>query len=426
MQPNDLILKAEEVRFLEETHLDELHPDLDMRVTLPGRYNELLDHISVHRYFMGLDQKRKDVSYEGAVEHWLETVYLPAVQTIRRLELLRDFPNRTEADMYLWLMKHRAELAKQVGWDLGSEEAAAYMWNRLYSKPGRMWERFRRRLAQWIPIPALRMLPVPTEWRLDRGEIRPGQVLFPRILVPISGEDASWKAVELAITVAHKEKAELRGVHVLTSGEVKESKKVEEIRKEFDRRLKKAGLRGRLVLEEGNISRRVETRSHWSDLVVLHLKHPPGDQPMQRLLSGLRAFLVRSPRPVLVMSQPTKLKHALLAYDGSRKAKEALYLGAYLALAWGTRLTVFTSRERSTDRLKLEQSKAYLISQKVDATYISHHGLAGPLIVKTAREAKCDFVLMGGYGEIPLLEMMWGSTVDYVLREYKGPVWVCS
>ncbi|MEX2160389.1 MAG: universal stress protein [Anaerolineales bacterium] len=427
LDADELIRRAEEARFLEETRLEESHPDLDLRVTVPGRYNELRDHIAVHRYYMGLESKR-DIPFEEAAEHWLTDIYLPAVAEIRRLDLLRDFPGRTETDIYLWLMKHRADLAKQLGWDLGTEEAAAHLFNRLYTKPRRLWERFRRFLARIIPWKALQMKPKPTEWRLDRGEIKAGQRLFPRILVPISGEDASWTAVDVAIRVAQKEKAELRGVHVLLAGEAKDSRRVDSIRKQFERRLAKSGLRGRLVIEQGNIPRRVETRSHWSDLVVLHLKHPPGRQPMQRLLSGLRAFLARSPRPALVVSKASRMKRALLAYDGSRKANEALYLAAYLARNWGAKITVLTSREHSIrETLNLQKAKGYLISQGVeDAKYISERGQAGPLVIETARAHKCDFVLMGGYGKGGFMEVMVGSTLDYVLREFKGPIWVCS
>ncbi|MEX2143024.1 MAG: universal stress protein [Anaerolineales bacterium] len=427
VEPFDLILKAEQVSFLEGTRLDELYPKLEFRVTLPGRYDELRDHIEVHRYFMGQEQAR-EVPYEEAVSHWVDQVYLPAVASIQQLDLLRDFPSRTETDIYLWLMNHRAALTKQLGWDLGTEEVAAHLWNRLYTKPRRSWERFRRFLSGLLPIKSLRMKPKPTEWRLDRGEMRAGERLFPRILVPISGEDSSWTAVDQAIMVAHKERAELRGTHVLTNGEKPDSLKVDAIRTEFQRRLAEAGLRGSLVLEQGNIPRRVEARSHWSDLVVLHLKHPPGDQPMQRLLSGLRAFLSRSPRPVLVVGQAGKMEHALLAYDGSRKANQALYLAAYLACNWGTKITVLTALEDGLKQgLFLQKAKGYLLSQSVEAAqYISRRGHAGQSVVEITKEHGCDHVLIGGYGKGGLMEVMLGSTLDYVLREYKGPVWVCS
>ena len=423
---DDLIIKTEQARFLEDTRLDELHPEVDLSVTAPGRYEQLREHIVAHRYFMGLDLKR-EVSYEEAVQHWLNEVYLPAVAIIRRLDMLRDFPGRTETDIYLWLMKHRAELTQQLGWDLSTEEAAAHLWNRLYTKPRRLWERFLRFLSRVIPVKALQMEPVPTEWRLSRGQLREGERLFPRILVPISGEDVSWMAVDMAIQVAQREQSELRGVHVLNADDKKDSAKVERIRQEFEKMVAQAGIRGRLVLEQGKVSRRVEARSHWSDLVVLHLKHPPGDQPMQRLLSGLRAFLTRSPRPALVVGQASPMKHALLAYDGSRKANEALYLAAYLSHRWGSKITVLTSLEKSLrESLNLQRAKGYLVSQKVEANYIQRRGPAGPAVVAVAAGSGCDFVLMGGYGRAPLMELMFGSTLDYVLREFRGPVWICS
>jgi len=48
-QPDDLILKAEYTDFLERTRLDELRPEADLSVTVPGQYQALEEHIEVHR-----------------------------------------------------------------------------------------------------------------------------------------------------------------------------------------------------------------------------------------------------------------------------------------------------------------------------------------------------------------------------------------
>jgi nucleotide-binding universal stress UspA family protein len=422
----DVILKAELAQFLEDTRLDELRPDVDLRVTLPGRIRELREHIAVHRYYMGQEQSR-EIPFEEATLHWVDEVYEPAVHTIRQLGLLRDFPNRTEADIYLWLMKHRSELEHELGWRLGAEEAAAHLWNRLYIKPRRTWERWRRWLAGVIPIKALDIGPVPTEWRLNRGDLQEGERLFPRILVPISGEDVSWNALDIAITVARHERSELRGVHVLNGDGKEDNGKVNALRSEFHKRISEAGLRGSLVLEKGNIHRRVESRSHWSDLVVLHLKHPPGAGPLERLLSGLRTFLQRSPRPVLVVAEKSELRHALLAFDGGRKSTEALYLAAYLARHWGVRITVFTSLEHGLrEGFAQTRAKNYLIAHGVEADYMQGRGAAGPAALAAAAERGCDFILMGGYGQNAFMEVMMGSSLDSVLREFRGPVWICN
>lgn len=422
----DLILKAELAKFLEDTKLSELRPDVDLRVTLPGRIRELREHIAVHRYYMGQEQGR-EISFEDAAQHWVDEVYVPAVSVIRQLGLLTDFPNRTEADIYLWLMKHRSELERNLGWQLGAEETAAHLWNRLYTKPRRSWQRWRRWLASVIPLKALDIGPVPTEWRLDRGELQQGDRLFPRLLVPLSGEDASWTALDAAVVVAKHEHSEVRGVHVLTADENESGPKINALRKEFEERLAAAELPGSLVVEKGNIHRRVETRSHWSDLVVLHLKYAPGTGPVERLLSGLRTFLQRSPRPVLVVPQKSELRHALLAYDGGRKATEALYLGAYLAQHWGVQLTVLTSLEHGLrDSLSQARAKIYLLARNVNAEYAQRRGPAGPAILAEAAEKGCDFILMGGYGQSTFIEVMIGSSLDTVLREFRGPVWICN
>ncbi|MCZ7600047.1 MAG: hypothetical protein M5U09_23090 [Gammaproteobacteria bacterium] len=48
-----LIIASELAAFLEETHLDELRPVADLRVTVPGQYPTLLEHIRVHRLLHG-------------------------------------------------------------------------------------------------------------------------------------------------------------------------------------------------------------------------------------------------------------------------------------------------------------------------------------------------------------------------------------
>ncbi|MBP7998564.1 MAG: hypothetical protein KA314_09585 [Chloroflexi bacterium] len=114
VQPDDLILKAEYADFLATTRLDVSRPQADLSLTSPGRYPLILEHIAVHRYFMGLEQQR-DITYEEAVSHWYDFVYLPVVQLMEEYGLLQDFPARTEADLYVWLAQHRAEI--EAEWD---------------------------------------------------------------------------------------------------------------------------------------------------------------------------------------------------------------------------------------------------------------------------------------------------------------------
>jgi len=106
---DDLILKAEYSDFLEKTKLP-----AEIELTEPGRYEVMLEHIEVHRYYMGLDQQR-DVSLEEAAAAWHDAVYRPVVEAIHGTGVLREFPTRTEADLYLWVTYHRERLREQYG-----------------------------------------------------------------------------------------------------------------------------------------------------------------------------------------------------------------------------------------------------------------------------------------------------------------------
>ena len=112
--PDDLEYLGERVEFLERTQLDRYYPELVIEPTVLGGYDRLLEHISVHRYFTGIDQERP-ISEEEAVRHWVETLYLPVVDIVRRAEILEALPGRSETDLYLWTMDHLHFLNSQEG-----------------------------------------------------------------------------------------------------------------------------------------------------------------------------------------------------------------------------------------------------------------------------------------------------------------------
>jgi hypothetical protein len=124
LKPEDLVILGKKVEFLERTHLDQLRPRSRVRLTLIGGFELMAEHIAVHRYFMGLDQKR-NISEEEAVTHWYDTVYLPIVKVIRESKVLKEFPGKTEGDMYLWVLDRQRYLSQVEGQDLQSPEDAA-------------------------------------------------------------------------------------------------------------------------------------------------------------------------------------------------------------------------------------------------------------------------------------------------------------
>lgn len=124
LRPEDLEILGEKVEFLERTGLDRLRPEANIKLTIPDGFSRMLEHIAVHRYFMGLDLQR-DIPEEEAVTHWYDTVYLPIVQIIRESDILDDFPGKTEGDLYLWVLDHQHYLSRAEGQPLQPPEEAA-------------------------------------------------------------------------------------------------------------------------------------------------------------------------------------------------------------------------------------------------------------------------------------------------------------
>ncbi|HMQ53264.1 MAG TPA: hypothetical protein PKE64_26200 [Anaerolineae bacterium] len=110
---DELLIQEERRDFFRETKLDQIRPEQNIVFTEPGRYRLLKEHIGFHQYLMEIEQQRV-VPYEEAVASWYVHVYLPIVESIRRSKVLASFPDRTEADLYAWLLEHRAELEEDV------------------------------------------------------------------------------------------------------------------------------------------------------------------------------------------------------------------------------------------------------------------------------------------------------------------------
>jgi hypothetical protein len=120
----DLDLLSEKANFIERTGIDRVRPQADIKLNIPDGFSRMLEHIAVHKYFMGLEQKR-DISDEEAVADWYDQVYLPIVEVIRKSDILQEFPDNTEGDLYLWVLDHQHYLHESSGLALMPPEEAA-------------------------------------------------------------------------------------------------------------------------------------------------------------------------------------------------------------------------------------------------------------------------------------------------------------
>jgi len=426
IQPDDLIVKAEYADFLEFSRLDILRPDADLSVTAPGQYHKLEQHLSIVRGFLSKDGK-KEISDGEVVAYWFDEIYLPVASAIIDRGLLREFPDRTVTDLYLWVYEHRNTLEKALGWAIEPEEAASDLAERFSPGLLRRVSRIRQKLFDWVTPNKLEGGPAAGEWRKKRVAEREEDRLFKEILIPISGTAQSWQAFEQALIIAQSEHGSLRGLHVIPIDSEMDMEHARAVQIEFSNRCQTAGLQGQMAIEMGGISRKICERARWVDLAVVSLAHPPGRYPIARLNSGFRAMIQRCPRPVVaVPGIPSPMNRALLAFDGSPKAMEALFIGTYLNVQWNTSLVLLTITDGRKVTLKmLDQAQQYLKAHGAQAVALNRSGPEAETILASADEYECDMFIMGGYGMQPVQEVVLGSTVDQVLRESRMPVMVC-
>jgi len=145
MDINQIIAQREKVEFLESTHLAEMRPDAKIELTVPGGYQKLLEHISAHRYFMGINQQR-EIGWEEAVLNWYENVYQPMERITEENHILDEFPGRTKGDLYLWIMEHLWYLREEYQSEVSLETAAAHFAEEFSERPLAMLFRFLRGL----------------------------------------------------------------------------------------------------------------------------------------------------------------------------------------------------------------------------------------------------------------------------------------
>jgi hypothetical protein len=115
MSPRKLLHQVEYAEFLRKTNLDRTRPQHDIRPTALGRYDEIVTHIEGRRRRLSEQRDGEAVTMAEAAADWYDNVYLPIVLAVREQKLLRDFPDRSEADVYLWVMANRMQIQMELG-----------------------------------------------------------------------------------------------------------------------------------------------------------------------------------------------------------------------------------------------------------------------------------------------------------------------
>ena len=116
------IVNYEKRVFYSETGFGDITDYWCLDFSTPGRYDVIFNHILTHKYYIN-QNKEEEVTMEEAILSWFNTVYLPLVTSIRKKHILHNFPKRTLADLYVWIVRYWDDLKQKFGDEIPIDEA---------------------------------------------------------------------------------------------------------------------------------------------------------------------------------------------------------------------------------------------------------------------------------------------------------------
>ncbi|HKI55372.1 MAG TPA: universal stress protein [Anaerolineales bacterium] len=424
---NEVQRKARYADFLKKTKLDEWRPDADLQLTFCKNYHVFYSQIDAHRHKSGNDNQAT-IPYEEAAAKWYDQIYLPVAEIIREQGIMQFFPERTEADMYLLFVEHQDELESALGWHIDPDSTVVNMLEEKTGAPHSVLEWLGLQLYETFLPDQLHAGPEAGHWRKMHLARRKHDTLFAHILVGVPQTSQGWRSLDHAFAIAKREQSYIYGLHVIKKTKSESPASVDELRSKFDQRCQAEAVEGELAVETGDIAETILKRAAWVDLVVVSLTHPPKQQTLKRLGVGFTMLIQRCSRPLLVVPDgaDSQMDRILVAYDGSPKANEALFVAAYLGSRWNAQLVVVTVETKHTPKTALDHARAYLEKRGVgNVTYLLRPKPIGNSLLEVAEKYKSNLLIMGGFGFRPVLNLVLGSTVDQILREFKQPILIC-
>ena len=413
---DELILKTAYVNFLEDTQIDHFLPGVDFSLHLVENYPLLKEHITVHQYYMGIENKRP-VSFEEAALHWFDTVYSPVITIIESSGLHHAFRDLTLTDLYLWLLDQQNTLQEDLGIDVRPENVLDYAADKEGIQPGSGWSTAEEQILQVL---------LRTE---DQPQNPYQDCLFQHVTVALSDEDPDWIALEQAIMVNRCPGGAIRGVHVASAAKQEPDKEVDACQQRFDRRLAEVGMNGKFFLRQGEPASALLEFSLLSDLLVLKLSHPPATSLVERISHGIITILQQSRRPVLFVKEtPLQVSSILLPFDGGQRSKEALFIAAYYAARYGSQLNLLmVTRGSEKDEVNRYYAQTYLEKLGVKAEF--YQGDAESFtkdVVSLAETLRVSTLILGGYENTSILDRVFSQSIDEILSQVTIPVMICQ
>lgn len=276
--------------------------------------------------------------------------------------------------------------------------------------------------------------------------------MIKNILVPLDGSEHSKAALEYGLWMAEKFGGTLFGQHVIDTASIEGtfshdisgslgfepymdfSSKMREVLEErgkkildeFSQRCRQKGIRHEAFLDVGIVPNEICARAKVADLVVLGHRGI-NEEFSSGLLGGTAESVTRKcPRPVFVSTKKFKpIERPLLAYDGSRRASSAMESAAEFCAQLRLPLTVlYVPKEEKMGEKVIQEARSYLGSYGIEVRYELARGYPEQKIVDYLVNFNYDLLFIGAYGHRRIIEMVLGSTTEYVLRKSPCPVFL--
>jgi len=272
------------------------------------------------------------------------------------------------------------------------------------------------------------------------------------ILVALDGSEHADAALQHALWLAERLKATVVGLHVIDIVSIEGSflhdisgslgfepyldfsAKMRDALRErgrvlldaFTQRCTERGVACDVTLGMGVVANEICDHARVADLVMLGHRGVNEQFSTGLLGSTTESVARKSPKPVFVSPASFHpIARPLLAYDGSPRASAAMHLAAETASALGLPLTVLhVARDEANGARVLDEARRYLHSYDVPLTCETVTGYPHQKIVDFIRERGHDLLFIGAYGHSRIIEMVLGSTTEYVLRNSPCPVFL--
>jgi nucleotide-binding universal stress UspA family protein len=178
-------------------------------------------------------------------------------------------------------------------------------------------------------------------------------------------------------------------------------------------------------LQTGNVVKIVAEAAADADLLVIGARGEDEEFETGFLGSVAEKLVRKVNRPVLLTRlQFREFRRAVLAYDGSAAAREAMKMLARLTAALEMDVDAVQMVEEGESTTALKDVVSYFKNYPVR---LSTHYLTGDshaVIIEHAKEIGCDLMVMGAYDNRLADSLALGTTTDYLVRNSPVPVLV--